>query len=521
MDDSNLLKPALDGLIQIFLDDNLDLPRLKRVEVDGIFNRKLVHGLKYNRPVMWGDRPLPLQGGPKGVPTTAGRWARHSKNMKFFVRTYGCQMNVADSNEMSRHLQARGLVETQDPDDASIMLVNTCTVRQHAEDRAFSEVGRLKKWKAKRPGRKIVVTGCAAERTKEYLEDRFPFVDLVVGAKSIEDFDQMAHRLLDRRETDEELDYAVPAVDDRVASFVTIMRGCNYSCTYCIVPYVRGREIYHSMDRILGEVQDRVREGAREITLLGQTVNSYRHGDYRFADLLRAVANADGVDRVRFMSPHPYYMTDRVIEAMAEVPQVCEGLHLPVQSGSNVMLKAMARNYTREQYVSRIEKMRQAMPDMSLSTDIIVGFPGETEEDFQQTLSLIEELRFDWAFIFKYSTREGTPAANLEGYPESLIEERHQRCLELIDRIAIEKRSKLVGTMQDVLVEADNIGRTRTNYRVHIDTHIAPGEEVRVRITNAQRATLEGEIQNGNVTFENFRQKTSGWELTDRPYSER
>src|SRR5262245_16862634 len=184
--------------------------------------------------------------------------------MKFFVRTYGCQMNVADSNEMSRHLKAHGLSETADPDEASVILVNTCTVRQHAEDRAFSVIVRLKRWKDKRPGRKVVVTGCAAERTKEYLEDRFPFLDLVIGAKSIEDFGRMAERLLDRRETDEGLDYAVPAIDDKVAAFVTIMRGCNYSCTYCIVPYVRGREIYHSMEQILGEVRDRGREGGRE-----------------------------------------------------------------------------------------------------------------------------------------------------------------------------------------------------------------------------------------------------------------
>jgi len=444
--------------------------------------------------------------------------------MKFYVRTYGCQMNVADSSEMGRHLKARGLVETQNPDEASVFLVNTCTVRQHAEDRAFSEIGRLKRWKTKQPGRKVVVTGCAAERTKEYLEDRFPFVDLVVGAKSIEDFSQMAERLLDRRQTDEELDYAVPAIDEKIAAFVTIMRGCNYSCTYCIVPYVRGREIYHSIDQILGEVRDRVSEGAREITLLGQTVNSYRHGRYRFDDLLRAVAAVDGVERIRFISPHPYYMTDRVIETMAAVPQVCESLHLPVQSGSNTMLKAMMRNYTREHYVSLVEKMRQAMPRMTLSTDIIVGFPGETEYDFRQTLSMIEELRFDWGFIFKYSTRQGTPASDLECLPLELIEERHQRCLELVDRIALQKRSNLVGTTQDVLIEEGNFGRTRTNYKIHVqgceaqarqgaasrDVVRPPaqhGEEVRVIITNAQRATLEGEIQNGNITFENFREE--------------
>jgi len=430
--------------------------------------------------------------------------------MKFFVRTYGCQMNVADSNEMSRHLRAHGLVETQDPDDASVILVNTCTVRQHAEDRAFSEIGRLRRWKAKKPGRKVVVTGCAAERTKDYLEDRFPFLDLVVGAKSIENFAQAAERLLDRRPTDDDLEYAIPAVDDKVAAFVTIMRGCNYSCTYCIVPSVRGREIYHSMEQILGEIHDRVREGAREITLLGQTVNSYRSGPYRFAELLEAAAAVEGVERVRFISPHPYYMSDRVIDTMARVPGVCEALHLPVQSGSNTMLKAMARNYTREQYVSLVARMREAMPEMTLSTDVIVGFPGETEEDFRQTLLLIQEVQFDWGFIFKYSPRQGTPAADLECHPESLIEERHQRCLELVDRIALSKRSKLIGTTQEVLVEDASFGRTRTNYKVHINCNHAPlhaGDLVRARITGADRATLEGEVQYGHVTFENFRQE--------------
>jgi tRNA-2-methylthio-N6-dimethylallyladenosine synthase len=403
-------------------------------------------------------------------------------------------MNVADSNEMGRHLMAKGLIQTQDADEATILLVNTCTVRQHAEDRAFSEIGRLKRWKAKQPGRKVVVTGCAAERTKDYLEDRFPFIDLVVGAKSIEDFAEMAHRLLDKRSTDEDFDYAIPSADEKIAAFVTVMRGCNYSCTYCIVPYVRGREIYHSMEQVLGEVRDRVEEGAREITLLGQTVNSYRYSEHRFADLLEAVAAVDGVERVRFISPHPYYMTDRVIETMAVVPQVCDSLHLPVQSGSNAMLKAMMRNYTREQYVSLAKKLRRAMPGMTLSTDIIVGFPGESEDDFRQTLSMVDELQFDWGFVFKYSPRQGTPAANLPCLPHELIEERHQQCLELMDRIALEKRSTLMGTYQDVLVEGENVGRTPTNYKVQLGGNAAPGEEVRVRITNAQRATLEGEV---------------------------
>ena len=419
--------------------------------------------------------------------------------MKFYVRTYGCQMNVADSDEMGRQLQARGLVQTEDMDEASVLLVNTCTVRQHAEDRAFSEIGRLKKWKSGQAGRKVVITGCAAERTKEYLENRFPHIDLVVGAKSIEDFGRIVDGLLERRDTDEDLEYAIPATNDKVSAFVTIMRGCNYSCTYCIVPYVRGREIYHPMEQILSEVRDRVAEGAREITLLGQTVNSYhRDGskgrDTDFADLLENVAAVDGVERIRFISPHPYYMTDRVIDTMANVPQVCESLHLPVQSGSTPILRKMLRNYTREQYLKLIEKLRTAMPGMTISTDIIVGFPGETDEDFRQTLSLIEEAQFDWGFIFKYSTREGTPAAALESFSQELIEERHKECLALVDRIALEKRQKLLGSQQEVLIEENTFGRTRTNYKTQVTGNVLPGETVRVEVTNAQRTTIEGKV---------------------------
>lgn len=423
--------------------------------------------------------------------------------MKYYVRTYGCQMNVADSNEMGRHLQARGIPRTEDEDEASILVVNTCTVRQHAEDRAFSEVGRLKKWKARMPGRKIVVTGCAAERTKDYLEGRFPHIDLIVGAKSIEEFGGIVDSLLDRRPEEEDLAHALPAINSPVSSFVTIMRGCNYSCTYCIVPYVRGRESYHPMEQVIAEVQDRVREGAKEIMLLGQTVNSYHRDGQRsrggrgtdFADLLEAVGAVDGVDRVRFMSPHPYYMTDRVIEAMATVPEVCEGLHLPVQSGSTPMLRKMQRNYTREDYLELVGKLRHAMPGITISTDVIVGFPGETEADFRETLSLMEEVGFDFGFVFKYSARVGTPAAGLEGFPEELIEERHEECLELMERIALKKRGRWTGTVQELLVEEEGFGRTRGNARVAIDRGAAKvGETVRVRIENSQKTMFEGEI---------------------------
>ena len=419
--------------------------------------------------------------------------------MKYYVRTYGCQMNVADSNEMGRHLQARGIVQTEDADDATLLLVNTCTVRQHAEDRALSEIGRLKKWKAQKPGRKVVVTGCAAERTKEYLEGRFPHIDLVVGAKSIEDFNSLVEGLLDRRPDADDLDYATPTTSDRVSSFVTIMRGCNYSCTYCIVPYVRGRESYHPIDQVLAEVRDRVREGAKEITLLGQTVNSYhrdgsRGKDTDFADLLEAVGAADGVERVRFISPHPYYMTDRVIQAMAEVPEVCEALHLPVQSGSTTMLRKMQRNYTREGYLELIRKLRGAMRGMTISTDVIVGFPGESETDFRETLSLIEDVGFDFGFVFKYSPRTGTPAAEMESFPEELIEERHRECLALMESIGNRKRERWAGTVQEVLIEEEGLGRTRGNARVAVSGTTAVGQTVPVLIDRWDKTTFEGAV---------------------------
>jgi len=417
--------------------------------------------------------------------------------MKYYVRTYGCQMNVADSNEMGRHLQARGYMPTEDLDDASVMLINTCTVRDHAEHRALSEIGRLKLWKAERPDRRIVVAGCAAERTKEYLEDRFPHIDLVVGAKSIEGFGPIVDGLLNLRPEEDDLDRAVPSSGGPVSAFVTIMRGCNYSCTYCIVPYVRGRESYHPMEQVLDEVRDRVREGAREITLLGQTVNSYHRDGVRgkgtdFADLLEAVAGVEGVERVRFISPHPYYMTDRVIEAMAGVPEVCESLHLPLQSGSTPLLRKMQRNYTRESYLELVQKLRMAMPDIMLSTDLIVGFPGESDQDFRETLSLVQEVGFDFAFVFKYSPRQGTPAAEMEGFPEELIEERHQACLDFVDNIAADKRRRWLDTVQEVLVEEECLGRTRGNSKVSVDGPTVVGQTIPVRIVRADRATLAG-----------------------------
>ena len=250
------------------------------------------------------------------------------------------------------------------------------------------------------------------------------------------------------------------------------------------------------MDEILSEVREGARTGVRDFTLLGQTVNSYHRDsaggrDSDFADLLESVAAVEGVERIRFMSPHPYYMTDRVVEAMASIPAVCEGLHLPVQSGSTSILKSMLRNYTCESYLELVGKLRSRMPDIVISTDLIVGFPGETEDDFKQTLSLIDAARFDWAFVFKYSPREGTPAAAMESYPVRLIEERHQECLDRVEAIALERRANLVGSLQEVLIEEPNFGRTRGNYKTHVDSAPSPGETVQVTVTSGDHATLE------------------------------
>jgi tRNA-2-methylthio-N6-dimethylallyladenosine synthase len=417
--------------------------------------------------------------------------------MKYYVRTYGCQMNVADSDEMGRHLNDRGFVATEDPDEATVYLMNTCTVRHHAEERAFSEIGRLREWKAEGSDRKIVITGCAAERTKEVLETRFPHIDLVVGAKSIEAFGDIVDGLLERRPTDENLEYAAGSTNDQVATFVTVMRGCNYSCSYCIVPYVRGRESYRPMEEILSQVRRGTETGIREFTLLGQTVNSYhpdvsRGGDTGFSDLLEAVAEIDGVERIRFVSPHPYYMTDRVIDAMASIPSVCEGLHLPVQSGSTPILKSMLRNYTRESYLELVGKLRSRMPEIAISTDLIVGFPGESDDDFAETLSLLGEARFDRGFVFKYSARAGTPAASMECHPEDLVEARHQECLDRVETIAREKRADRVGSFQEVLIEEPNCGRTRGNQKIQLEGVHRAGETVRVQVTGIARGTLQG-----------------------------
>lgn len=363
--------------------------------------------------------------------------------MKYHLITYGCQMNTADSEEMAQPLKDRGLWATSDIDRADIVLMNTCTVRDQAEHRAKSNLGRLREWKEADPHRILIVAGCAASRWGEDIRKRFPFIDLVSPATRIEQFPETIDRILKERwnwNNESELvsqsasEQGTPGSpshsltetffgDDKIG-YVTIMRGCNYSCSYCIVPQVRGREMYRAMDQILNDVRAKVAEGYEEVMLLGQTVNSYYSRErvselagepgsrpLDFSDLLCAVSKIPGVKRIRFMSPHPRHMRERVIRAMAESPNVCRHIHLPVQSGSDAVLSRMNRLYTRAEYLAIVDALRTVMPEIKITTDIIVGFPGETEADLQDTLALIRDVRFDGLFAFKYSPRPGTASA--------------------------------------------------------------------------------------------------------------
>ncbi len=437
--------------------------------------------------------------------------------MKFFIESFGCQMNTADSEEMGRQLIARGITPTLDREEADWVLINTCTVRDHAEHKALSYMGRLREWKDEKPGRRIVVAGCAAERLKDTLQNRFDHVDLVVGAKSINQFATLVNETVGDPSFDAKQEFLDPwaagnqytsFLDGTVTGNVTIMRGCNYSCTYCIVPSVRGREIYRPAASILDEVKQKAEKGLSEILLLGQTVNSYKpvvNGDgiHDFADLITAVDKVPGVRRIRFMSPHPFYLTDKLVRAMAENPNVCNHIHLPVQSGSSEMLKRMRRNYSREDFLRRVEALRKAVPGIAITTDIIVGFCGETEADFQQTLSLIREADLEGAYCFKYSSRPGTESSHWEDDVTTEVkEERLARTLEATHGLAEKKISALKGTKQEILIE--NVfkeeshllyeGKTRTSWNVQLtsDRTLKAGDTVRVDIRETSGRTLRG-----------------------------
>jgi tRNA-2-methylthio-N6-dimethylallyladenosine synthase len=426
---------------------------------------------------------------------------------RLYIETYGCQMNVADSELMFGVLGRAGYLRTEQPEDADVMLVNTCAVRDNAEQRVIGRMGELQRHK--RPGTVLGVVGCMAQRLGPALLAQVPRVDLVVGPDAYRNLPELislaqgGHRVSDTEFRSWEHYEDVPAVREKGPSaFVTVQRGCDYRCTFCIVPQTRGPERSRRLADVQREVTGLVEQGTTEVTLLGQTVNSYHDGEHDFADLLRAVGGVDGLERLRFTSPYPTDFTPRVVEAIATTPAVCEHVHLPVQSGSNAVLKRMLRRYTRERYLEVVAELRCAVPGITVSTDIIVGFPGETEEQFAATLSLVTQADFDDAYTFKYSVREGTPAVRLKDHvADEVASERLARLIEVVRATVRRKNVYRIGQLHEVLVERPArrghlmLARTRTNQLVLLDLPAtAIGEYHTVRLTGTTGSTFTGAV---------------------------
>ena len=430
----------------------------------------------------------------------------------FHVTTFGCQMNEHDSERMKGMLESLGYREVPERGDADLILFNTCSIREKADERFVSHLHEAKALKKRDPERIIGVGGCWAQSVKEQVFRQFPFVDVAFGPGQV-------HKLAEFLTADsltaqgffefEGFTGHLPSKRARdFQAWMQISVGCNCRCSYCIVPSTRGREVSRPLAELVAEAERLAAEGVREVTLLGQNVNSYgrdlRVGGVRsFAELLREIDAIDGLDRIRYTSPHPKDMREDVIRAHAELGSLCEHIHLPLQSGSSRILKAMRRTYDRGRYMDRVALIREHVPDCALTTDVIVGFPGETEADFQETLEVAEEVGYDGAFTFIYSPRRGTEAAGItEGLvPHEVAVERMERLVEIVQRRARERAQRFVGRTLDVLVEgtsrtdASRIrGRTRHNKVVNFDGLAAPGEIVPVQITGATSQTLAGEL---------------------------
>ena len=380
-----------------------------------------------------------------------------------YVETYGCQMNVSDSELMLGKLASAGYVPVDQPDGADVILVNTCAIRDHAEQRVIGRLGELKRHM--KPDTVMGVTGCMAQRLGPTLLEKARHVSLVIGPDgyralpALVDGARRGERAIATTfDLEEHYEDFAPRRFDRVKAWIPVQRGCDYRCTYCIVPTTRGSERSRRLEDVIREVEGVVAEGMSEVVLLGQTVNSYHDGRHDFADLLRRVGSVAGVRRVRFTSPHPNDFSERVIAALAEVPTVCEHVHLPMQSGSTRTLRRMLRRYTREEYFECVARLRAAVPGLALTTDVIVGFPGETDEDFEETLSAVEAVGFVDAYTFIFSPRDGTPATRLPAdlaVPADVASERLQRLVALVRAGARRRNLALLGTRHEVLVERE------------------------------------------------------------------
>src|SRR5215207_2718465 len=432
---------------------------------------------------------------------------------RYFVTTFGCQMNAHDSARIKGTLESLGFGEAAAPEEAEVLVFNTCTIREKPDQRFAAHMGNAKVLKQRNPDAIVAVGGCYAEAQRERLFELYPFVDVAFGPGTIPhladwigangaEIARGAFGIAEERSFSAELPLQR---ERRFQAWVQVSMGCNSKCAYCIVPSVRGREVSRRPGEIVAEVTRLAEEGVRELTLLGQNVNSWGRDllpelHTEFGELLRACDAVDGIERIRFTSPHPKDFREPVIAAMAECESVCEHVHLPLQSGATRILKAMRRTYTRERYVALAAKLRDAIPDLALGTDVIVGFPGETENDFRQTLEVVEEVRYDSAFTFVYSPRHGTEAAALpDQVPHEVKVARMERLVEAVQRIARQRNRERVGRVEEVLVEGPSRtdasllrGRTRRNTTVNFTGAAQPGELVPVRIEAATSTTLKG-----------------------------
>lgn len=430
----------------------------------------------------------------------------------YMVRTHGCQMNVHDSERLSGSLEAAGYVKADDGEQADVVVINTCAVRENASNKLYGQLGQLAETKRHHEGMQIAVGGCLAQKDQHTIVSKAPWVDAVFGTHNMGSLPALLERARHNEEAQVEIMEALevfpsmlPTKRDSVSSgWVSISVGCNNTCTFCIVPSLRGKEKDRRPGDVMNEVQALVDDGAVEVTLLGQNVNTYgvEFGDRQaFGKLLRAMGTIEGLERVRFTSPHPAAFTDDVIEAMAETPNVMPQLHMPLQSGSDSILKAMRRSYRSKKFLGILDRVRELLPHAAISTDIIVGFPGETDEDFEDTMRVVEAARFTTAFTFQYSIRPGTPAAEMENQvPKAVVQERYERLMALQDRISAEENEKQIGTTVEILVSDGDgrkddarsrmSGRARDSRLVHFEVPEGaetprPGDVVTVKVTSS------------------------------------
>ena len=435
---------------------------------------------------------------------------------RYLLRTFGCQMNEHDSERIGGMLRSDGMTPTGDPSEARVIVLNTCAIRENADNRLYGNLGHLKPLKERNPDLRVVVAGCLAQKDQGRIQERAPWVDVVVGTHALPHLLDLLRRSetdgpqMDVREYTDLFPSALPAArEDDFRAWVSVSVGCDNACTFCIVPLVRGAQRSRPLGDILAEVQGLARRGVVEITLLGQNVNTYgrdlttpgRSGRPLFADLLRRVNEVEGLRRIRFTSPHPHDFTQDVIAAMAESENVCEHIHFPLQSGSDRVLKAMRRSYRRDRYLGWLDRIRKAVPGIAISTDVIVGFPGETEGDFADTLDVVGRARFESAYTFQYSARPGTRAALFgQQVPQEVVQERFERLVALQERISLERSTEQVGKTFEVLVEGgDRKGRstqarTRTNRIVHLQEPLGAGAFVLARIVSGHPHHLTGEV---------------------------